>query len=54
MCASVMRKKIKPRKKRDPFWRTRRAFRAKRKDSAKLYRRAERRRMEREARHGGR
>ncbi len=39
-------KKVRP---RDPFWRLRRLFGAKRKESAKAYRRQERRKAERDA-----
>lgn len=47
-----MPKKTKKPKPRDPFWRVRRALRAKREDSARAYRRAESRRTERKAREG--
>jgi hypothetical protein len=46
----------KPRKSprpRDPFWRLRRLFGAKRKESAKAYRRRDRRKAEREAEREG-
>ena len=45
-----MRKTACTRRPRDPFWRLRRALGTKRKESAKRYRRAQRRRAEREGR----
>jgi len=52
-----MIKKVKRRPKqltpRDPFWRLRRLLGARRKDSAKAYRRADARKAEREAARDG-
>ena len=52
-----MSKKVERRPKRatprDPFWRLRRLLGARRKDSAKAYRRADARKAERQAAHDG-
>ncbi len=45
----VSKKQRKPAKPRDPFWRLRRLLGARKRPSKKDYRRAEQRRMEREA-----
>ena len=52
MSARKQKGQRKPAKPRDPYWRLRRALGAKRKASARVYRRAQQRAKEREAEHG--